>query len=178
MPPRQLNRRIPRRFWHRSFKPQARPPIILKVVISPVSLGSRNSALKDLLGYSMGDLRAMQRRKPNPRLCSHMPMGLRGVIVRQVQANHKAGVHVGAQYRPRSLITVSTAGRILSPNIAFARAAKSGHSTGFSFGRSGTMRPITRSRSRNSTVLPALSQAFSRRVSRNCRMFIVGMTSM
>src|ERR1019366_406507 len=99
---------------------------------------------------------------------------------RQMKCNEDARVGVDVQYRDRSRSSISNAepGRIRSPKIAFALAAKSGHTTGASLGRSGTMRPITRSLSRNSTVFPAFSQAFSRRVSLSSRILTLGMTIM
>src|SRR3974390_3141659 len=94
-----------------------------------------------------------------------------------MKRNEDTCVSVDIQYRERSRSSMSRAepGRIRSPRIAFALASKSGHSTGAFFAGSGTTRPMTRSRSFNSTVFPALSQAFSRLVSRSCRMFMVGM---
>src|SRR3974377_1197005 len=94
-----------------------------------------------------------------------------------MKRNEDTCISVDIQYRERSRSSTSKAepGRIRSPRIAFALASKSGHSTGAFFGGSGTTRPMTRSRSFNSTVFPAFSQAFSRRVSRSCRMFMVGM---
>src|SRR5271157_2526492 len=95
---------------------------------------------------------------------------------RQMKCNEDARVGVDIQYRDRSRSSISKAepGRVRSPRIAFALASKSGHSTGASLGRSGTMRPITLSLSRNSTVFPAFSQAFRRRVSLSSRMFTDG----
>ena len=97
-----------------------------------------------------------------------------------MKCNEDARVGVDVQYRERSRSSISNAepGRIRSPKIAFALAAKSGHSTGASLARSGTMRPITRSLSLNSTVFPAFSHAFKRRVSLSPRILTVGIISM
>src|ERR1039458_7315713 len=93
----------------------------------------------------MSELCLVQWCQPQSRMFCDPAMRLRRVHVGKIQTDHYTGVRVGSQYRPRSLTTVSTAGKTLSPNIAFVLAAKSGHSTGASLGRSGTMRPITRS---------------------------------
>ena len=58
------------------------------------------------------------------------------------------------------------------PMIFFALTPKSGHLAGVGGKPSGTMRAMMRSRSRSSTVFPALSQVLRRRVSRSWRMFI------
>jgi len=178
MPPRQLNRQIKNRFGQRNFQPQTCPSIILKVVVSPVSFGSRNSALKDLLCYSMSGLHAMERRQPDVRMLLHVALRFVQMCVCHVQRYKEARVRVSAQYRERLRSSITAFGKTRSPKIAFARAAKSGHSTGAFWGRSGTIRPMTRSLSRNSTVFPALSHAFRRRVSRSPRMLRVGILQM
>src|SRR5271157_5437729 len=90
----------------------------------------------------------------------------------QVKGDEETRVGVDAQYRPRSSISRSAPGRVLFPRILLARAPKSGHSLGCLGGIFGTIWPITRSRSRSSTVFPAFNQAFRRRVSRSWRMFM------
>ena len=178
MPPCQLNRQIEGRLRHRSFQPQTCPSIIFKVVVSPVSFGSRNSALKDLLCYSMSDLHAMERCQPDAQMLLHLALGLVRVCVCHVQGYKETRIRVNAQYRERLRSSSTAFGKTRSPKISFILAPKSGHSTGASLGRSGTMRPITRSLSRSSTVLPAFSQAFRRRVSLSSRILTLGMTTM
>jgi hypothetical protein len=69
-------------------------------------------------------------RRDRRRIRAEPPQAIRlsRVLVGDVQRNHEARVDVNRQYRPRSLMTKSAPGKIRSPKIFFARAAKSGHS--------------------------------------------------
>jgi len=126
----------------------------------------------------MSGLHAMERRQPDARMLLHPALRLVRVCVCHVQGYKETRVRVNAQYRERLRSSITAFGKTRSPKIAFALAAKSGHSLGGSSDRSGTIRPITRSLSRNSTVFPAFSQAFRRRVSLSCRMFTLGILKM
>jgi hypothetical protein len=94
----------------------------------------------------------------------------------QIEGNKDACIGVGTQNRPRSSISNFAPERTRPPNICLRNAAKSGVRTRFRGVFCGTIRPITRSRSRSSTVFPALSKALSLRVSRSWRIFTLGTT--
>src|SRR5271166_3857274 len=93
------------------------------------------------------------------------------VSIDEIKGDEETRVSVDAQYRPRSSISRSAPGRVLFPRILLARSPKSGHSLGCLGGISGTIWPITRSRSRSSTVFPAFNQIGRAHVSRSWRMF-------
>jgi len=84
MAPSKLNREIESRFRHDDFRPEARPSVTLKVVKSPVSFGSRDSTLKDLLRNGMSTLHVVKWRQPNARILLHLPTGTRRVNIRDV----------------------------------------------------------------------------------------------
>jgi len=91
--------------------------------------------------------------------CRHMqPTGFGRMPIGQVKRYEEAGIGVEVQNRSRPSATRSAPGRVRSPNIFRRRPAKSGHVRGLGDDLSGTMRAITRFRSRRSTVLPACSQ--------------------
>ena len=140
-----------------------------------LGFSGRHLALKNMLVNSVRPLRPMQRCKPDqwPRL--QPPLRLCRMAVRHVERNQETGVGVDFQNRPRSSITRSAPGRVRAPNTFFRRKAKSGHSSGWAATASGTIRAMTRSRSRNSTVFPDSSHALRRRVSLSWRILTVGM---
>lgn len=123
----------------------------------------------------VGPFSAVQRRKPTERLVAHPLLSFGRMTIRDIQGNQKACIEIDAQTRPRSEITRSAPGKIRSPKSFLRRAAKSGQMRGWLGAVSGTIRATIRSRSRNSTVLPARSHALSRGVSRSCRILITGM---
>lgn len=89
MSPGKLNRPIESRFRQDRFKPEARPSISVKVVVSPVSFGSRDSALKDLLRNGMSTLHPVKWRQPNAGILLHLATRARRMNVGDIQRNQK-----------------------------------------------------------------------------------------
>ncbi len=89
MAPSKLHREIESRFRHDDFKPEARPSVNLKVVVRPVSFGSRDSALKDLLHNGMRTFHLVKWRQPNARILLHLPTRTRRVSIGDVQRNQE-----------------------------------------------------------------------------------------
>jgi hypothetical protein len=150
--------------------------IRLEFLFDSARVGCRDLPAEDLLGNSIGPLRRMERGKQDVWLSTQQLIGSARMGVFDLDRDQEAAVNVNRQSRCRSLKKSSTAVRTRSPKIAFRRASKSGHSTFRSVGCSGTIFAISLSRSRNSTVLPARSHAFKRRVSRSWRMLTEGIS--
>jgi len=165
-------------FRHCRLKPQAVRSVVLQGVEDSIRLSLRNLAIKNLLGDRMGTFRRVKRGKPDAGFLFHAFHRGRRMPVQHVERCEETRIRVDSQKRPRSFIKSSTTVKTRSPNIFLARASKSGHFAGFRSVFSGTIRAITRSRSRSSTVLPARSQAFRRRVSRSWRKFTEGMVTL
>jgi len=165
-------------FRHCRLKPQAISSVVLQGAEDGIRLGLRNLAIKNLVGDRMGTFRRVKRGKPDAGFLFHPLHRGCGMPVPHVERCEETRIGVGSQKRPRSFIKSSTAVKTRSPNIFLARASKSGHFAGFPSVFSGTMRAMTRSRSRSSTVFPALSQAFRRRVSRSWRRFTDGIVTL
>ena|ERR1019366_29259 len=163
-------------FRHVHLKPEARFTVPLELRVQFLRLAGRNLAQEQVLGNGVRPFRAMKRRQPNPGMLCQQMLRLGKVPIVQVKRNEEARIRVDAQYRARlrSLIKRSAPGKILSPKIFLARAAKSGHSAGGPSPFAGMICPMTRSRARNSTVFPCCNQAFRRRVSRSWRIFMDG----
>ena len=163
---------------HCCLKPQAISSVVLQGDEDSIRLSLRNLAIKNLFGNRMGTFRRVKRGKPDAGFLFHpLHRGCR-MPVPHVERCQETRIGVDSQKRPRSFIKSSTTVKTRSPNIFLARASKSGHFAGFSSVLSGTMRAMTRSRSRSSTVFPALSQAFRRRVSRSWRKLTEGMVTL
>lgn len=143
--------------------PYAGSTISLEPRIGRECFLKRNLPAEYVLIEGIGHLRLLEWREKSYRVECHSPPCLMRMSIHKIEGHDETGVRVDLQYRlfSRSSSSVSTAGMIRSPKIFRARASKSGHSTGFFTGSSGTIRPSTLSRSRNSTVSPALSQALS-----------------
>jgi hypothetical protein len=148
------------------FHPHLISPVKLERAIYLPGFSRRDPTLKDVLRNCVRPFCAVQWREPDLRARCYPRVSFLGMPIREIKRDEKACVCVN-QYRPRSSITRSAPGSTRSPKIFLARRANSGHFWASASDDSGTMRPRTRSRSRSSTVSPASSQAFSRRVSRN-----------
>jgi hypothetical protein len=165
-------------FRYCCLKPQAICPVALQRGEDGIRFSLGNLFIKNLFGDGMETFRRVKRCKLQAGLLLHpLSRGCRMHIL-HVERREKTGIGVDRQKRPRSFSKSSTTFKTRSPNIFFARASKSGHFAGFSSAVSGTMRAITLSRSRSSTVVPARNQAFKRRVSRSCRMLTDGINIM
>ena len=164
------------RLWHLLFQKQPKLAISFERRVELSSFSAGDCAAKNVLRDGMSPLHTMQRKEPDSRARRHPALRLDGMRIVHVERDKETGIRVDAQYLDfsRSSISKSAPGTRRPPRIFLARAAKSGHSTCSGSGRSGTMRPSTLSRSRSSTVFPALSHSFRRRVSRSCRRLIDG----
>jgi hypothetical protein len=163
-------------FRQRDLAPNVGGLVRNKLGMCSVGLLRCHSSAKLMLPESVGPFGTMERCQNYWRRPLDATTRFGGMDVSQVQGDYEARININVQYRPRSSST--TLGRIRSPNISLARASKSGHLAGFSSTFSGTMRAMTLSRSRSSTVLPARSHALRRRVSRSWRKFTEGMVVM
>jgi hypothetical protein len=137
----------------------------------PSCLGSGNLLPENMLRDGVHPFRTVQGSKPHARIRRHATLCLFRVPIGQVEGNKETCVRVNTQKRPRSSTTRSAPDTERFPNIFRRRLAKSGRSSGADCACAGTIRAITFWRSRSSTVWPALNNSFSRRVSRNWRIF-------
>ena len=163
--PRQIGAPLISKIGNSCRRPHLAASILCEAVMQTLRFLGKKSFSEYVLLNRMSPFCNVQRRDAYRGFRTQQGFRSAGMLVRQVKRDKKAGVCVNAQKRPRSSMTKSAPGKMRSPNISLRKAAKSG-SEGFSAGLlCGTIRAITLSRSRSSTVFPERSQLLSLRVS-------------
>lgn len=152
--------------------PNSQRAIGFKISESKFSFGERSLSTKYPLKDGVGQFCAVESSDDNTRTRRHSPIHFHRMGIGEIARKKKAGIGIDHQYRLSSRASnTAFESKTLSPKIRRRRAAASGHSTGGCPGCSGTIRARTCSRSRSSTVSPALSQILSCFVFRSSRRF-------
>jgi CDP-archaeol synthase len=148
--------------------------VLAEALVEKSGLSRGYFSPEDVLLNRVSPFCNVQWGQPQGRFAKRQTLCFVRMSIWQIEGNKDACIGVGTQNRPRSSISNFAPERTRPPNICLRNAAKSGVRTRFLGVFCGTIRAIKRSRSRSSTVFPALSKALSLRVSRSWRIFTLG----